>query len=785
MRRGANIPISKKLVLMQLVTTVSVVIICSATFLFMYHDVALENKTKSLLSIAKVLGSNAEAPVIFKDNDEITKILDDLKVEADISNACIIDTSMAVLGCYTKKGAKPYVFTSFSKEGVTTNSAENSMFIYYKIVKDNEWVGVVCLRIDIAQLQSELNEVFKVVCSIVLGGFLVAFFISRFLQRYISGPINSVVDVTENIIQSQNYSLRSPVEGKDEIGKMSFALNKMLDQIEHHAAELSETNNLLEARVKQRTETLNKQNEKLIIATEAAEQSKKVKEQFLASMSHEIRTPLNAIIGFQALLKETPLNEEQKEYIESIDFAGKNLLVIVNDILDISKIEAGKLTLSKDNLNIEHELSAIVELIKLKAKEKNIEVTLNHDVTIPKWVVGDVARFNQIILNLLGNAIKFTEKGYVKVRSRLLRSEHNTICCEFEITDTGIGIPKNKQKEIFERFSQASSDTSRKYGGTGLGLTIVKHLLKLQGGDVLVQSEEGKGSVFTVHLNFDKSTSNVIEPGQFELNTLNEITDGKKLNILLAEDTLLNQRLVKKIVEKWGFNLTIANNGIEAIALHKKNKYDIILMDIQMPEMDGYTTTQEIRALEGEEKKSIPIIALTAHASQDEAEKCIKLGMNTYISKPFDAMLLKNIILQLTSKNELKSGPNLFNVVNDSNKLYDLSYLKDHAEGDYVFLTDMIHTFLTDTPEFISQLQKDIFENDYAKIKITSHSMKGLFLTLGMNDAARCLKEIETMAIEHTDIQLIEGNFVKVAHLFLAVKQPLETDFDEFKKLMK
>ncbi len=782
----SNISVYKKLVLMQLITALSVVLITAVTFVALSYTSTIANKQKSLKSIAKVIGSNAVAPIIFKDSEGANEILNDLKVETDVTNASILDTSLHVFAYYSKQGAIFIPFNKIPKQEIIANRDGNAMYVYYKIIKDTEWLGTVCLKADLSELNNELYSRIKIAIWIVLIAALIAYLISMYLQKYITKPINKLVKITENITETNNYNIRSTLNGKDEIGKMAVAFNKMLDQIENHSNDLSETNNQLEARVKSRTEKLEERNEQLIAATALAEQSKLAKDQFLASMSHEIRTPLNAIIGFQTLLKDTPLNKDQQEYVESIDFAGKNLLVIINDILDLSKIEAGKFTFNAEDLNIEQALTSAIELVKFKADEKNISINFNHDKTIPKNLVGDAARFNQIVLNLLGNAVKFTDKGFVNLTSKLIETNKEYALCEFEIKDTGIGIANNKLDEVFESFSQASSETTRRFGGTGLGLTIVKNLLKLQGGNVSVKSEEGKGSTFTFYLKFEIDNGRIIKSNKLEFATFNNIVfdKNKNLNILLVEDTLLNQRLVKKIVEKWGYQLSIANNGVEALELHKTNTFDIILMDIQMPEMDGYTTTQHIRAFENVVKSTIPIIALTAHASQEEAEKCVSLGMNTYISKPFNPDFLRNAILQLTSKNLLKPVNNLSNVVNLSNQLYDLTYLKDHADGDYVFLVDMINTFLTDTPDFIHQLKQDIAEEDFQKIKITSHSMKGLFLTLGMNDAAKYLKEIETMSVTKTPISLIESNFLIIEKLFTSAKSPLESELEEFKKLL-
>lgn len=768
-----------------MITFLVAIIICVSTYLYFDYVSLRQSKAKNMLIIAEVIALNSEAPLLFNDSESANSILMGLKAEIDVTHACIVDTTWRLVGNYVRQDENEFKFERTSGQKIKSEFTANDLFIYYKIIKDKEWLGTLCLKTELTEIKSQFNSKVRIVLLIFIFGFIVAFFVAAFLQKYISKPIINLAGLMEDVIQKMNYRVRAKYNGSDEIGKLSKSFNNMLEKIEKHEKALSETNNQLEIRVEQRTVELKEKNEKLFEANALAEQSTKAKEHFLATMSHEIRTPLNAILGFQKLLKDTPLDEEQKEYVESIDFAGKNLLVIVNDILDLSKIEAGKLNFNLDAFNVRQVLSSVKELIEFNAKEKNIQLILNHDKNIPEAVVGDAARFNQILLNLVGNAVKFTEKGMVTISSKLISDKSDLVLCEFTISDTGIGIPKDKLGLIFERFTQASSDTTRKYGGTGLGLTIVQQLLTLQGGKISVKSEEGKGSEFTFYLPFTKAITqtgvldNILKTGT---NNANEkLTPGKKINILVAEDTPLNQKLIKKIIQKWGHDMDIASNGREAISLLEKSNYDIILMDIQMPEIDGYTASKIIRGMQDERKKNIPIIALTAHASNDEAQKCLGLGMNAYVAKPFDSNVLLNTILQLINKTDLKETTQIYTEIKSSEQLYDLTYIKEHASGDTEFLIDMISTCLHDTPPLLEQLKSDIKEKDYEKIKVTSHSMKGLFLTLGMNEAARLLREIETMAQSNGQMSVISTDYSKIETMFKQSKGLLELELDKLK----
>lgn len=388
-------------------------------------------------------------------------------------------------------------------------------------------------------------------------------------------------------------------------------------------------------------------------ATKKAEESNQLKESFLANMSHEIRTPMNAIIGFSDILYKRKLGVQEKEFITIIKSAGENLLTIINDILDISKIEAGMMTFEKNNFSIKETFKSLNIMLLGRAKEKNLELVFSCDKDVPDTLLGDQTRLTQIIINLVGNAIKFTNEGSVKVHGKVSKMNKENTLIEFSITDTGIGIHKDKLVTIFERFQQAESHTTRKYGGTGLGLSIAKQLIELQGGTLSVKSELNVGSVFTFYIPYKKSTQTQ-KPVEFIEKKYN-MEEMSKLKILLVEDNQLNIMLVSSLFAENNLKLQTAANGKVCIEMLKpkngitKSKltknFDIILMDMQMPVMNGYEAVNIIR---NELKNTIPIIAMTAHAMAGEREKCLDLGMNDYISKPINATQLFEKIHDLT-----------------------------------------------------------------------------------------------------------------------------------------
>ncbi|WP_134141616.1 GAF domain-containing hybrid sensor histidine kinase/response regulator [Flavobacterium sp. S87F.05.LMB.W.Kidney.N] len=471
---------------------------------------------------------------------------------------------------------------------------------------------------------------------------------------------------------------------------------------------------------------LGTKNAQLDAQKKIAEKAVLARDSFVANMSHEIRTPLNAVIGFTDLLAQTDLDDVQREYIESVQIAGENLLLIVNDILDLSKIESGNLAIDSEPFNLKKTLKHVYDLLKVK-RQKEVEFNLFLDAEMPDVVVGDQGRLNQILVNLIGNSLKFTNEGEVTVSVKKIEETEDNYTLKFSVKDTGIGIQKNKLTTIFERFTQGEESTTRTYGGTGLGLNIVKQLIELQNGEIKVKSELNRGSEFIFILSYKKAQ--VIEAPVKSMSK----NDLGNLKILLCEDNVLNQKLAKSVINNFGFDLDIAHNGEEGIELLSQKEYDLVLMDLQMPLKDGYQTTEYIR---NEMNSSIPIIAMTAHSLVGEQERCYKVGMNAYVPKPFkQSVLLKAIKTVMNPDNDISHK-----------RVLNLSFLDEMSCGDPDFRKEMINLFIEKIPAQTAQLEEAFHNTDHDTVKKLAHNMKSSLDIFMLEDLSNCVSIIEEEA---------------------------------------
>jgi PAS domain S-box-containing protein len=463
-------------------------------------------------------------------------------------------------------------------------------------------------------------------------------------------------------------------------------------------------------------------------ATRTAENAVKAKQQFLSNMSHEIRTPMNAIIGFTKVLQKTELTAKQKEYLAAIKLSGDALIVLINDILDLAKVDAGRMSFEQTPFKIAASISAMLHLFETKIHEKNITLVMEYDQNIPEVLVGDPVRLHQIILNLVGNAVKFTNKGKITVDVSLLSEDEKKTTIQFSVTDTGIGIAEEKIEKIFENFQQATSGTSRIYGGTGLGLAIVKQLVESQGGTVTVESRIDQGSTFSFTLDFLKTS----EDAELDLAVIELDSELENINILVVEDIVLNQLLMRTLLEDFGFELDIAENGKIAIEKLRAKTYDLILMDLQMPEMNGFDATDYIR---NTMNLQIPIIALTADVTTVDLAKCKAVGMDDYIAKPVDERLLYSKIVAFVKKPALeKLSESQAKIIDEVivKSCINLEYLNGRTKSHPKLMVEMISAYLEQTPSLISNMKKGLIDKDWSLLYASVHKMIPSFSIMGI-----------------------------------------------------
>lgn len=651
--------IRKKLIVIIMTICVASLIVAGAAFTIWSQYSFRDKMISSLMVQAEMTAQNCSAALVFDSTKDAEKLLSSFQAEQSVANCCIYNAEGKHFASYAREAHSEQDRMVLQQEGYRLDA--RYLTVFKPIMLEGEQIGTVVLRSTLDPLNANFRTNSAIVIGIMIVTSLAGYVLATRMQRIISKPILQLATLAGHVRQKRDYSQRAESFSNDEIGTLIEAFNQMLDEIQTEMderikaqKELMKHRDHLEEIVNERTGELKTTNRRLELAVEKANlmakqanEANKAKSEFLANMSHEIRTPMNAIIGFSELLAEENLSEQQMTFLSTVLNSSRNLLQLINDILDFSKIEAGKLQTEIIECNFEQFVGDVDSFLGPIAREKGLNFQILRCSDLPAVIYTDPIRLRQCLVNLTGNAIKFTSQGHVYINISTERGVDKDYV-RFDVEDTGIGIPEDKQDSIFEAFTQADGSTTRKFGGTGLGLTITKQLVELLGGSIRVESTMDKGSVFTILLPAGVNLDQVKTVDPYA--AMDELIRGQEAGeqpaslagarILVAEDAAANQKLITVLLERMGLAVTIVENGKDAIEAVEKESFDLIFMDMMMPVMNGYTATKKLRSA----GCALPIIALTANAMKGDDQKCYEAGCNEYITKPIDRQKLKMLL---------------------------------------------------------------------------------------------------------------------------------------------
>jgi signal transduction histidine kinase/ActR/RegA family two-component response regulator/HPt (histidine-containing phosphotransfer) domain-containing protein len=633
------------------------------------------------------------------------------------------------------------------------------------------WVAMLFVAWDVHQGQLNLMQVGLLAVMVPA----MAYALSRFTHHLLAAPL---VRLQEGIRAVQNGRL-DPIqvsETGDEIEYLGHQLNQMIGKLRASQAEVLEHRQMLEERIRQRTEALEE-------ATQRAMSANRAKSEFLANISHELRTPMNGILGMLDIVLDDQLPDSQREHLEISKSCANTLLALLNDLLDLSKIEAGKMLLERIAFDVRLLSEDCTRAFNAKAVEKEIELRFFADPAVPARIMGDPLRFRQILTNLLSNAVKFTGHGRVDVGLSTRKDDSGRPLLSMTVRDTGLGIPPGKLNDIFEDFTQADGSVSRKFGGTGLGLAITRRLVHMHGGTIQVQSRLGEGSTFLVELPEEialpaSPVAPSAGPASLEsaLSLANHARAGGAL-VLVVEDNLVNQKVVASVLTKHGFRVQLAGNGREALSAMNREPADIVLMDVQMPEIDGLTTSRMIR--ENPRWRNIPIIALTAHAMQGDRDRCLQAGMNDYLSKPVSPLA----VVECVRRHLLTKGPapvvpgKPAGAVPEPYNPHSTPVVGTQPPPglkDESIDAGMARLFVQLAPERLERIREAATRLDVVSLQTHAHKLAAAAEGVDAHQAARLARELAVDAPSQ-DYPLIEAHMTKLQRELLRLEKELRS----------
>jgi signal transduction histidine kinase/DNA-binding response OmpR family regulator len=649
MRWSEDLSIRKKLLAIVMVACGATLVLVAILFTLYDRATFLREKKQDLIAAARMIGSNSTAALISHDIRLAREVMDALQAKQHVVSACIYDSDGTIFAKYSRSLNRVVYPASPATQEDGPKIVARHMILFQDIVLNGEAIGKIYVEADLDDLDDRLHR-FVVIDFVVLSGSLaLAFLLSYRLQRVISEPIRELTETVAELSAHENYSIRVTKRSNNEMGILVGSFNQMLERIQERDGALKSAKDQLELRVQERTKELEAEvaereraEMEMRRARDAAEEASRAKGEFLANMSHEIRTPLNGVLGITDLVLDTELTSEQREYLDTVKMSADSLLTVINDVLDFSKIEAGKIDLEAIDFDLRNCIEGTLKTLAFRADEKKLELLCEIAPGVPEVVRGDSSRLRQVVVNLIGNAIKFTSEGEVALKVQVETADGREHILHFTVSDTGIGLPPEKQKHIFDPFSQVDSSTTRKYGGTGLGLSISTRLVEMMRGRMWVESEIGLGTQFHFTVRLGVTNSKAIE---VETAAPLEILRGTK--VLLVDDNRTNRRILEAMLRRWEMRPSSVASGDEALAQlsaaqETGDPHKLVLTDMHMPKMDGFTLIEQIR--QRTELSTAVIMMLTSAGLRGDAARCNELGVAAYLLKPIRQCELRDAI---------------------------------------------------------------------------------------------------------------------------------------------